>query len=76
MKYKVVPFSCSVSNKQGAAALAAELESLIDKWTTQGWDYVGIEQLQTFVAGSSGCFGVFGATQATTVNVEFVVFKK
>lgn len=75
MTYKVVPFSAALSNTEDASHLAAQLESIISSYVLEGWDYVGVHQLQTFKAGSSGCFGL-GATPPTTVAIEFIVFRK
>ena len=80
MKYKVIPFTASVSSHQiasaGSSAIASQIETLINAETSDGvWEYVGVNQLQTIKAGSSGCFG-FGATPETTVTTEFVVFRK
>jgi hypothetical protein len=76
MTYKVVPFSAALSNTEDASHLAAQVESIISSYGSDGWDYVGIHQLQTFKAGSSGCFGLIGATPPVTVAIEFIVFRK
>jgi hypothetical protein len=75
MKYKVVPFSAALTNTQDASHLAASVEGIISSHAASGWEYVGIHQLQTFKAGSSGCFG-FGATPPITTTTEFVVFRQ
>lgn len=75
MKYKVVPFSASVSSTQSGAQIASEIENIITREVAGGWEYVGVHQLQTFKAGSAGCFGL-GATPPTTVTTEFVVFRQ
>ena len=75
MKYKVVPFSASVSSTQNASHIASQVESIIASHASSGWEYVGVHQLQTFKAGSSGCFGL-GATPPTTITTEFVVFRQ
>jgi hypothetical protein len=75
MAYKVVPFTAAVSNTQDSSHLAAQIEDIISSHTSSGWEYVGVHQLQTFKAGSSGCFGL-GATPPTTVTTEFIVFRQ
>lgn len=75
MQYKVVPFSAAVSSTQDASHVASQIESIISSHTSSGWEYVGVHQLQTFKAGSSGCFGL-GATPPTTITTEFVVFRQ
>jgi len=71
--YKVVPFIAAVQNTQGAAAAAQQLEALIANWTELGWKYVRMEQVETYIAGNSGCFG-FGAEPGRVVAFSMVVF--
>ena len=74
MQYKVVPFAAAVSNTGDASHVASQVESIISGHASSGWEFVGVYQLQTFKAGSSGCFG-FGATPPTTITSEFVVVR-
>lgn len=73
--YKVVPFSATLTSTQDASAVASNLENLISQYTSMGWDYVGVHQVQSFRAGSNGCFGI-GGSQPTTITTEFVVFRQ
>jgi ribulose bisphosphate carboxylase small subunit len=75
MKYKVVPFNAAVSSGQAASQIASQVESIITREVDAGWEYVGVHQLQTFRAGSAGCFGL-GATPPSTTTTEFVVFRQ
>ena len=75
MKYKVVPFKASIGNADGASAAASQLESLISAQAESGWDYVRLEQVDTYVAGSSGCFGL-GATPGQNTSIAMVVFRQ
>jgi len=70
-----VPFSAFVSSTQDTSHLASQIEGIISTYTSSGWEYVGIHQLQTFKAGSGGCFGL-GATPSTIITTEFVVFRQ
>jgi hypothetical protein len=72
--FRVVPFVASVAVNEGAAQAASQLETLIKSWTDQGWEYVRLESVETFVAGSAGCFGL-GATPAQLVSYSMAVFK-
>jgi hypothetical protein len=74
-RYKVVPFSAAVSSNEGPSHLASQVEGVISSHASSGWEYVGVHQLQTFKAGSSGCFGL-GATPSTSITTEFVVFRR
>ncbi len=75
MQYKVVPFAAAVASNQSASAVAGQVESIITSNAADGWEYVGTNQLQTFKAGSAGCFG-FGATPSIVTTTEFIVFRK
>lgn len=73
LTYKVVPFVASVNSLQGAETAAQQLESLIASWAGQGWKYVRMEQVETYIAGSAGCFGL-GAQPGRMVAFSMVVF--
>jgi hypothetical protein len=75
MNYKVVPFTASISNKDDASAAATQLEGLIGTQVAAGWEYVRLEQVDTYVAGSNGCFGL-GATPARNTSIAMAVFRK
>jgi len=75
MTYKVVPFNAAVSATQDSTHLAAMIEGIISTHASAGWEYVGVHQIQTFRAGTSGCFGL-GATLPTTIASEFIVFRQ
>jgi hypothetical protein len=76
MQYKVVPFVASIDSKKGTSAHVAEqLDSLIKKYTTEGWTYVSLESVTTFVQPDMGCFGL-GAKPGYTTNNQMVVFQK
>ena len=75
MEYKVIPFKASIGNAEGADAAASQLQTLIAAQASGGWDYVRLEQVDTFVAGSSGCFGI-GATPGVNTSIAMAVFRK
>ena len=75
MQYKVVPFVANVSNTQGASAAASQLENLIASHTADGWEYMRLENVETSIAGSSGCFGI-GATPGMNTSYSMVIFRK
>ena len=75
MQYKVVPFAAAISNTGDASTLASQVENLISSHASNGWEFDGVYQLETYKAGSSGCFGI-GATPATTIPSEFIVMRK
>jgi hypothetical protein len=73
--YRVVPFVANVGTGEGSAQAATQLESLIKSWSEKGWEYVRLENVDTSIAGSAGCFGL-GATPAQLVSYSMVVFKQ
>jgi hypothetical protein len=75
MEYKVIPFSVSVSSKEGANSVAGQVESQIQSLTNQGWTFVSCGNIDTHIQGSSGCFGI-GARPASQTSVMVLVFKK
>lgn len=75
MTYKVVPFTASVGINADASAAASQLETLIQSFASEGWEYVRLEHVDTFVAGSNGCFGL-GATPSRQISIAMAVFRK
>lgn len=74
-EYRVVPFVASVGNTEGSQQAAAQLEALVRSWSEHGWEYVRLESVETFIAGSEGCFGL-GATPGRLVSYSMAVFKQ
>ena len=75
MEYRVVPFVASIAMNDGAGAAASQLQAMIAQQASEGWEYVRLENVETHIAGNSGCFGL-GATPDRTVSVSMIVFRK
>lgn len=75
MDYRVVPFTARLTQKDTTAEVAKQLESLILQNASEGWEYVGLESVETIIYGNKGCFGM-GATPDTTAYFKMVVFKR
>lgn len=76
MEYKVVPFTATLDQKKGTTGTVAnQLESLIHKYNEQGWEYVRLESVSTFVQPDGGCFGL-GAKQGYMASYQMIVFSK
>ena len=73
--YKVVPFVASIGTVEGGLQVASQLEGLIQFHAQEGWEYVRLESVETFVAGNNGCFG-FGATPSRMTSYSMVVFRR
>ena len=76
MEYKVVPFVASIDFKKGTSDHVAEqLEKLINHYAAQGWEYVRLESVTTYVGPDNGCFG-FGGKPGYTTARQMVVFSR
>jgi len=76
MKYKVIPFVASIDHKVGNSDhVAQQLEKLINQYASEGWNYVRLEGVTTFVSPDNGCFGIGGKPGFTTTR-QMVVFSK
>lgn len=76
MEYKVIPFVASIDSKTGNSNhVANQLEEIIKHHSNQGWKYVRLESVTTYVQPDAGCFGMGGSPGFTTAN-QMVVFSK
>lgn len=75
MEYKVVPFVAQITQKDSTEHVAQQLQQLINQFASDGWEYVGLENVETQIAGNSGCFGL-GAQPPVTTTFKMLVFKK
>jgi hypothetical protein len=74
MEYKVISI---IPVKKGTVLdLAKEFEMLINKYSSEGWEYIRIETLKSWVpAIPGGCFGSQGTPGYYTEDY-FIVIKK
>ena len=76
MKYKVAPFVPSVNQKKPTSEAAAEqLQMLINKMAEEGWSYIRVESISTWVAPTGGCFGIGGSPGYAT-SKQMIVFQQ
>ncbi|URW80968.1 hypothetical protein [Xiashengella succiniciproducens] len=47
MDYKVVPFVAQITQKDTTATVAGQLQALINEHSSQGWEYVRLENVET-----------------------------
>jgi len=74
--YKVVPFTAILhQQKQTEKVIAEQLQNLIERYSVEGWKYVGLEGVSTYVQPDQGCFGI-GAKPAYMTTYQMVVFIK
>jgi ABC-type transporter lipoprotein component MlaA len=74
-EYIVVPFTAKLGNKDNATQAAAQLQELIQYYSNNGWEYVRLESVETYVAGKQGCMGLDN-TPSSYVYIRMAVFKK
>lgn len=76
MEYKVVPFTATLNQqKETTSAVAEQLESIITQLNDQGWIYVRLESVSTYVQPDSGCFGL-GAKPGYMSFYQMIVFSR
>jgi hypothetical protein len=71
--YKVIPFVASVTNKQTTGQVAEQLENIINREASEGWNFESLERIETNVT-PIGCFGIKDKT--TTNFFQLIVFSK
>lgn len=75
MEYKVKPFVAQVRSNGSSSNVASQVESFIIQETQDGWEFVSCGNIDTQIAGSSGCFGI-GATPSSSTSTLVLVFKR
>lgn len=75
MKFKVVPFTAHITRADSATTVANQIQPLIDDHIASGWEYLRMETVQTWVAGTNGCFGI-GAQPGFNTVFNVLIFKK
>jgi len=76
MEYKVIPFTATLDQKkQTTVAVAEQLEQVINHYKSQGWVYIRLESVSTYVQPDNGCFGI-GAKPGYLAAYQMVVFGK
>ncbi len=75
MEYKVVPFTAQIDRKESTAHVASQLQTLISKYNQEGWAYVRLESVSTYIQAEDGCFGL-GAKPGYLASYQMVVFQK
>ncbi len=79
MEYRVVPVDVSVLEQEGVRAVASRVETLINKEAAQGWQFLGIENIEITVTdpGGKGCFGLGAKPEKNrVVRFDMAVFRK
>lgn len=75
MPFKAVPFSANITRNDTSEKVAKQVQLIIDKNTAEGWQYMRMENVETSVAPTKGCFGL-GAQPGFTTSFQVLIFKK
>lgn len=76
MEYKVIPFVATVNpNNMSSKNIAEQLDQLVKNHTENGWEYVRLESVSTYVQPVAGCFGN-PAKPGYMTSFQMVVFSK
>lgn len=69
-----MPFPVVISREDNSDKVAKQMQSLIDQNTNGGWEFISMDNVQTYVAGSNGCFGMGAQPGYMTVH-NVLVFR-
>ena len=73
-QYKVVPFIGKIKSGQSADEVGTQLQSLIDKFSRNGWEFHQMSDINIEV--TPGCLqGLFGA-KISYVKFDQLIFRK
>lgn len=74
-KFKAIPFTASISRNDNASKVANQIQALIDEHSKDGWEYLRLESVETYIEPTTGCFGL-GAQPGFTTSFKVVIFEK
>jgi hypothetical protein len=76
MEYKVIPFVATAKQQNiSSSNIAQQLENLIKVQQDEGWKYVRLESVSTFIQPVDGCFGL-GQKPGYMTSYQMAVFTK
>lgn len=75
MEYRSLPFAPGVGSDGSPTRVADALQDIIVAEAANGWEFVGLQNHDTWVPGSNGCFGI-GKTEAYPKSFSVAVFKR
>ena len=76
MEITVLPFVPEVTDVNPEDAAALQLERIIDTKQSEGWEFVSLSSLQTSVKPTGCNAATYQKGQATSVNIQLLIFKK
>ncbi|WP_294245928.1 hypothetical protein [uncultured Chryseobacterium sp.] len=77
MEYKVIPFTATANQtNMSSKNIAEQLDQLIKNNTEDGWEYVRLESVSTYIQPVEGCFGNIAKPGYMTSFQMVVLIKK
>ena len=71
-----MPFVATLDHKnRNSGVVAQQLEALIKQFADQGWNYLRLESVSTYVQPDAGCFGI-GGKPGYLSSYQMIVFSK
>ena len=75
MEYKVVPFKPNLEHGQSSAEAAAQVQSILNEHSNNGWQFLQIANVQTYIGGLTVGFDHVVEPGHET-NFQMLLFKK
>lgn len=77
MEYKVVPFVATANQQNmSSSIIAQQLENLILAQSADGWKYLRLESVSTYIQPVEGCFGIGQQKPGYMTSYQVAVFTK
>ncbi|MGO4708071.1 hypothetical protein AB4Y90_02920 [Chryseobacterium sp. 2TAF14] len=77
MEYKVVPFVATANQQNmSSTTIAQQLENLIKVHSENGWKYMRLESVSTYIQPVEGCFGIGQQKPGYMTSYQVAVFIK
>ena len=73
-QYRVVPFIGQIKSKQSATDVAAQLESVIGQYASQGWEFYELSDVNIEVR--PGCLAALLGSKVSYVRFDQIIFRK
>lgn len=73
-KYQVVPFIGKIKGKQSADEVSKQLESVIEQYSSQGWEFYQLADVSIEV--SPGCLASLFGAKESYMKFDQIIFRK
>jgi len=73
-QYQVVPFIGKINAKQAASDVASQLQAVINRYSSEGWDFFQLSDVNIEV--QPGCLAAFLGGKVSYVRFDQIIFRK